>query len=122
MTGFTPHADRTGPQFRVYVIEVQRLTPDATFDFYVGSTGNYLRERWANYEQNKKVSKHFRNGHVQALDYRYDLMQGWGPYMTRDEAEKAEGELAYSLKQQGLQVYSDRLKFAEQERKAVGAN
>ena len=60
---FPAHHERTGPQHRVYVIEVERLDPAITWDYYVGSTGQYLRERWQRYEQlTAKVSKYFRRG------------------------------------------------------------
>ena len=110
---FPPHHERTGPQHRVYVIEVERVDPAITWDFYVGSTGLYLRERWERYEQlTDKVSKYFRRGQVKALRYRYDLMKGWGPYDTHDECLQAEGDLAVALQLAGFSVYSDRLKHA----------
>lgn len=110
---FPAFHERTGPQHRVYVIEVERLDPSITWDLYVGSTNLYLRERWERYEQlTDTVSKYFRRGQVRALGYRYDLMKGWGPYDSKEECLVAEGALAAQLQRDGYAVYSDRLKYA----------
>ncbi len=119
---FPPHSERKGPQHRVYVVEVERLSTTVPFDLYVGSTHLYLRERWERYERLHKVSWYFRYGHAKALHYRYDLMDGWGPYMTEAEALSAEGELAYSLQQAGYDVYSDRLQYATGSTKYISAS
>lgn len=110
---FPPFHERTGPQHRVYVIEVERIDESITWDLYVGSTNLYLRERWQRYEQvTDTVSKYFRRGQVRAVGYRYDLMKGWGPYETKEQALDAEGELALALEAAGWAVYSDRLRHA----------
>lgn len=108
---FLPFEERTGPQHRVYVIEVERIDPAIRWDLYVGSTNLYLRERWQRYEQlTSTVSKYFRRGQVRAVRYRYDLIAGWGPYDTHEQALEAEGRLAASLERSGHAVHSDRLK------------
>ena len=109
---FPPFHERKGPQHRVYVVAVERVDPAITWDLYVGSTNLYLRERWQRYENlTDKVSQYFRHGKVRAIGYRYDLMDGWGPYETREEALEKEGALATSLQRDGYSVYSDRLKY-----------
>ena len=105
--------------YSIYVVEVERLTDKCHFDLYVGSTGKSLGARWADYlncrtdfDDNPSVSSYFRDGHARPLTFRHDLSDRWGPYRTRNQAEWAEGELAYALQQEGFAVYSDRLKFA----------
>jgi hypothetical protein len=110
---FPPHHGRTGPQHRVYVIEVEVVDPQIAWTLYVGYTNLYLRERWIRYEQRAdSVSRYFRDGRVIPVRYRYDLTKGWGPYATRDEGVRAEGDLALALEQAGFAVYSDQLKVA----------
>jgi len=107
---FTPHNERTGPQHRVYVIRVERLDEAITWDYYVGYTNLYLRERWQRYEQlTDTVSKFFRRGQVRAIGYEYDLMKGWGPYDAKEDGLQAEGDLARALRDAGYAVHSDRL-------------
>lgn len=119
MEDFPPHHERKGPQHRVYVIEVEPLDPSITWTLYVGYTNLYLRERWKRYEDlSDSVSRYFRNGHVRALRYRYDLAEGWGPYEDKDTALEAEGDLALALCEAGYGAYSDQLKVARERRKA----
>jgi len=114
METFPPHGKRKGPQHRVYVIEVEVVDESIPWNFYVGYTNLYLRERWERYEAlSDSVAKYFRKGDVIALKFRYDLMKGWGPYKTKDEGLWAEGELALKLLKAGHKVYSDQLKVAE---------
>lgn len=109
-TDFLPYRERTGPQHRVYVIKVESLDEAIPWDNYVGYTTLYLRERWQRYQDlNGKVSKYFRKRQVRARHFEYDLMNGWGPYETKEEGLQAEGELARHLLAAGYAVYSDQL-------------
>ena len=113
METFPPHNERKGPQHRVYVIEVEAIDKSISWTLYVGYTNLYLRERWERYESlSDRVSKFFRKGQVVALAYRFDLMDGWGPYDTKAEGLWAEGELALTLTRAGHNVYSDQPKVA----------
>ena len=110
-TDFLPYRERTGPQHRVYVIRVERVDETVTWDYYVGYTNLYLRERWDRYQDlTGSVSTSFRRGQVRAVEYAYDLMDGWGPYETREQGLQAEGDLARTLHRAGYAVYSDRMK------------
>ena len=107
-----------GPQHRVYVIEVKHLQPGIDWDYYVGYTNNFLKVRWEKYEQlADSVAKVFRDRKVKALEYRYDLMKGWGPYATKELGEIAEGDLALYLEDRGYRTYSNELKHAKNRRK-----
>ncbi len=102
-----------GPQHRVYVIEVKVIDPKISWTLYVGYTNLYLRERWQRYiEMLDKIFKYFRTHRVEATHFRYDLMDRWGPYETREEAIMAEGDLPLALQKLGHAVYSDQLKAA----------
>ena len=104
-------------EFNVYAIEVKVIDSKVDWNFYVGYTERTLDQRWLTYtELGRSVSKFFRNDRVHALAYRKDLMKGWGPYDTKDEALIAEGDFALHLKDRGYRVYSDMLKKAEQRR------
>ncbi len=113
MDTFPPHCKRKGPQHRVYVIEVEVVAESIPWNLYVGYTNLYVLERWERYEAlSDSVAKYFRKGDVVALEFRYDLMKGWGPYKT-NKGLWAEGELALKLLKAGHKVYSDQLKVAE---------
>lgn len=98
----------------VYVIRVQRITPTGKFDYYVGSTGLRLEDKWERYVtlSSKRLSGYFLNGHVKAIALEPTLMNGWGPYESDDLAKFAEGELALHLQDRGYVVHSDELKWA----------
>ena len=108
---------RTLP-YNVDVIEVERATPKCDFDLYVGSTGKTLGARWADYlncddefvTPENSVSRKIRKGSARPLRMNHELAEGFGPFLTREEAERAEGELAYCLEAAGHAVYSERLR------------
>jgi hypothetical protein len=106
----------------VYVIRVQRITPTGKFDYYVGSTGLKLEDKWERYVtlSSKRLSGFFLNGHVKAIGLEPTLMKGWGPYESDDLAKFAEGELALHLQDRGYVVYSDELKWAVRRRNESG--
>lgn len=106
----------------VYVIRVERLTSTGTFDYYVGSTGQTLEDKWKRYQtlSSKRLSSHFLKGHVRAVALETTLMKGWGPYESDELAKFAEGELALHLQDRGYAVYSDELKWAVRRRKKSG--
>jgi hypothetical protein len=83
------------------------------WNLYVGYTNLYLRERWKRYEElSPSVSKFFRSGKVIALEFRYDLTKGLGPYDTKEEGIWAEGALALTLSRGEHEIYSEQLKVA----------
>ena len=43
---------KSDPRYSVYVIEVEKLDPNLEYDFYVGSTGNPVRYRFAQHVPN----------------------------------------------------------------------
>jgi len=106
----------------VYVIRVQRITATGKFDYYVGSTGQTLEDKWERYVtlSSKRLSGYFLNGHVKAIALEPTLMNGWGPYESDDLAKFAEGELALHLQDRGYVVYSDELKWAVRRRNESG--
>lgn len=104
---------RAYPTFSVYVVECEVLDPEIDWTFYVGHTGLTLPKKWDRYvAAGDKVSRFFRDGQVRARSFRPDLTAGWGPYWTRPDAVRAEGDLALALSRAGLAVYSDRLPAA----------
>ena len=86
------------------MIEVEIVHKSIPWNLYVGYTNLYLRERWKRYEElSPSVSKFFRSGKVIALEFRYDLTKGWGPYDTKEEGIWAEGALVLTLSRGGAQ-------------------
>lgn len=99
-------AKRSEPRsYHVYVIELDRACvkePSAYAPLYVGQTAHSPEERFDQHKGGGRLSaaKARRFG----LRLRYDLMKV-GPFKTRQEAERAERELAEALERRGHKVF-----------------
>jgi hypothetical protein len=101
---------KSDPRYSVYVIEVEKLDPNVKYDFYVGSTGNPVRHRFAQHVPDHKfAARIFRNSRARAKCLRWDLMLGFPLFYSKDAAEQAEGLVAKALDKAGWEVNSDRL-------------
>jgi hypothetical protein len=93
-------------RYSIYVIELSRdcvAEPCALAPVYVGQTAHTPEERFLQHKAGGKLaaSKPHRFG----VRLRLDLMQGIGPFTTREEAERAEQELAEALERRGHRVF-----------------
>ncbi len=97
-------------RFSVYIIEIQKIDQSLNYDFYVGSTGNPVRHRFAQHvPEHKFAARIFRNSRARAKCLRWDMMLELPKFHTKDAAEKAEGLVAKALYKAGWEVNSDRL-------------
>ena len=93
-------------RYSIYVIELSRdcvAEPCALAPVYVGQTAHTPEERFLQHKAGGKLaaSKPLRFG----VRLRLDLKQGIGPFTTREEAERAEQELAEALERRGHRVF-----------------
>ena len=101
---------KSDPRYSVYVIEIEKLDPNLEYDFYVGSTGNPVRYRFAQHvPEHKFAARIFRNSRARAKCLRWDLMLEFPKFHTKEAAEKAEGLVAKAIHKAGWDVNSDRL-------------
>ncbi len=101
---------KSDPRYSIYVIEVEKLDPNLKYDFYVGSTGNPVRYRFAQHVPDHKfAARIFRNSRARAKCLRWDLMLELPMFHSKEAAENAEGLLAKALHKAGWVVNSDRL-------------
>jgi hypothetical protein len=101
---------KSDPRYSVYVIEVERLDPNLECDFYVGSTGNPVRHRFAQHvPEHKFAARIFRNSRARAKRLRWDMMLDLPMFHSKEAAEKGEGLVAKALHKAGWVVNSDRL-------------
>ncbi len=101
---------KSDPRYSVYIIEVDKLDPNLEYDFYVGSTGNPARYRFAQHVPDHKLAARiFRNSRARAKSLRWDLMLEFPMFHSKEAAENAEGLVAKALHEAGWSVNSDRL-------------
>lgn len=101
---------KSDPRYSVYVIEVEKLDPNLKYDFYVGSTGNPVRYRFAQHVPDHKfAARIFRNSRARAKCLRWDMMLEFPMFHSKEAAEQAEGHIAKALHKAGWDVNSDRL-------------
>ena len=101
---------KSDPRYSVYVIEVEKLDPHLEYDFYVGSTGNPVRYRFAQHVPDHKfAARIFRNSRARAKCLRWDMMLELPKFHSKEVAEIAEGLVAKALHKAGWDVNSDRL-------------
>jgi hypothetical protein len=102
---------KSDPRYSVYVIEVEKIDSKLEYDFYVGSTGNPVRYRFAQHVPNHKfAARIFRNSRAKALCIRWDMTFGFPKFHTKSAAEMAESWLASLIQESGWNVCSDQLR------------
>lgn len=101
---------KSAPRYSVYIIEIEKLDPNLEHDFYVGSTGNPVRYRFAQHVPDHKfAARIFRNSRARAKCLRWDMMLNLPMFHSKEAAEMAEGLVAKALHKAGWDVNSDRL-------------
>lgn len=112
LQGQVPHA---GGYF-VYVIDVEPLSRFGDYDFYVGSTGKTVQERFADHVAGgayaAAIFRHdqkFPAGRARPVRLCPELMLGTPPFPNRAAAVRAEGILARRIAACGYRVRSDAL-------------
>lgn len=92
--------------YRIYIIELARACvkePCALAPLYVGQTAHTPEHRFAQHKAGGKLAA--RKPHKFGVRLRYDLMQGIGPFRTREDAEAAEKAVADALVRRGHRVF-----------------
>lgn len=101
---------RVEPSFSVYVIEVEKIDPKLDCDFYVGSTALSVLDRFYQHiEGHNLASKPFKYGKGKARRIRWDIMEEFPKFYTRDSVEIAEGLVAKALQSAGWSVHCNKL-------------
>jgi hypothetical protein len=100
--------------YRVYVIEVEPLTPGCRYVFYVGHTAGTVEKRFAQHAQGGPLAARiFRlagsppRPRARAVRLREDLMLGTPVFKSKEAAMRAEGVLARMLEARGYPTKSD---------------
>lgn len=109
-----PPSKPHGATFRVYVIEVEPLTSDCRWVFYVGYTARPVAKRFAQHAQGGPLAARiFRASGspprvpARAVGLREDLMLGTPVFGSKEAAMRAEGLLARMLEVRGHRTKSD---------------
>jgi hypothetical protein len=92
--------------YSVYVIELDRACvrePCALAPVYVGQTAHTPEERFEQHKAGGLLAS--GKPHRYGTRLRYDLMQGIGPFATREDAEAAERAVAQALERRGHRVF-----------------
>ena len=101
---------KSDPKYSIYIIEIEKLDSNLKYDFYVGSTGNPVRYRFAQHVPNHKfAARIFRNSRARAKCVRWDMMLEIPMFHSKEAAQMAEGLVAKALNKAGWEVNSDRL-------------
>ena len=90
----------------VYVIELSRdclRKPCAFAPLYVGQTAHTPEHRFEQHQAGGKLAA--PKAHRYGVRLRYDLMKGFAPCATREEAEQMEKVVAEALEKRGHRVF-----------------
>lgn len=100
-------------KYSVYVLEVIPLSESCKYDLYVGSTWKSVEERFEEHKNGgTRAARLFRkSAKVGAI--RWDIMEGFPKFHSRDAVERAEGRVAIWLTNKGFTVRSDKLESEE---------
>src|SRR5918994_7789922 len=92
--------------YSIYVIELARTCvkePCAYAPVYVGQTAHTPEHRFAQHRAGGMLAA--GKPHRFGVRLRHDLMQGIGPFASRQEAEAAEKAVAAALEKRGHRVF-----------------
>ena len=90
--------------FSVYVLDVLPLSEGCKYDLYVGSTWKEIEDRRKEHiEGGSKSARIFRES-ANVGGIRWDLMEDFPKFHSREAAERAEGRVAMWLVNKGFQV------------------
>ena len=97
--------------YSVYVLDVIPLSENCKYHLYVGSTWKSVEDRCAEHrEGGSKAARIFRSG-ATVGDIRWDLMDGFPKFYSREAAERAEGRVAKWLTNKGFIVRCNKLEL-----------
>ena len=92
--------------YSIYIVELDRRCvrrPCAFAPLYVGQTAHSPEERFEQHKAGGRLAA--GRPHRFGVRLRYDLMDGIGPFKTRQEAEAAEEAVAGALERRGHPVF-----------------
>lgn len=88
----------------VYIIEVRPIDANCDFDIYVGSTWHPVKYRFEQHcEGGSKAAQIFRK-RAKPAGLRWDLMEGFPKFHTKEAVERAEKRVADYLARKGYKV------------------
>jgi hypothetical protein len=97
------------PTRSVYVINVENISAENNWDYYVGYTGNTIEIRFQEHIDGYKTWKEFKKGRARPISLAYDLCSVYPKFHTTEAAKKAEGLVARALRDAGFNAYSDQI-------------
>lgn len=92
--------------YTIYIIELSRdcvKEPCALAPLYVGQTAHTPEHRFEQHQAGGRLAA--SKAHRFGVRLRWDLMEGIGPFTSRDEAEAAEKAVATALEKRGHRVF-----------------
>lgn len=97
------------PKFSIYVIEVENLDDREDWDFYVGSTGKTIEERFKDHRNRRKTAwRKFKCG-VCKPKRLHKISKDFPKFYSRLVAEQAEGDTARFLRSLNYKVGCNKL-------------
>lgn len=91
-------------KYSIYILDVIPLSENCKYRLYVGCTWKSVEDRCAEHrEGGSKSARIFRSTAVVG-DIRWDLMDGFPKFFSREAAERAEGRVAKWLSNKGFEV------------------
>ena len=103
------HGRSYEPTRSVYVIEVENISENNNWDYYVGYTGNSIETRFQEHLHGYKTWREFKHSRSRPKRLAYDLCSVYPKFHTTEAALMAEGLVARALRTAGYNVYSDRI-------------
>ena len=91
-------------KFSVYVLDVLPLSDGCKYELYVGSTWKEIKHRHEEHKDGGSKSARIFRKSASVGDIRWDLMEGFPKFYSREAAERAEGRVAMWLVHKGFQV------------------
>lgn len=92
------------PRRSVYVIEVVPLEDSCKFELYVGSTWHPVEHRYEEHKSGGSKAAHIFRRRATTGEIRWDLMEGFPQFHSKEAVERAERRVALWLERQGFVV------------------
>lgn len=104
MSEFDLNSRTVEANYSVYVLDVVPLSENCKYQLYVGSTWKSVEERYEEHREGGTKSARIFRSTASVGNIRWDLMDGFPKFYSREAAERAEGRVAKWLSNKGFTV------------------
>lgn len=104
MAEFDLNSQTGEARYSVYILDVIPNSANCKYQLYVGSTWKAVEDRCSEHREGSSKSARIFRSTATVGEVRWDMMEGFPKFYSREAAERAEGRVAKWLSNKGFIV------------------